>query len=514
MRKKLAESFDEIYILNLHGNSLIGETTPDGGKDENVFDIRQGVAIALFVKTGNKKDKLAKVFYEDLYGLRGDIDKKDTKYYYLWNNNVKTTEWQELDLKKPQYFFIKKDYSKSEDYKRLIPLEDIFNKYTTGVKTHRDKFVIDFEKKKLEDRIINFISFDGSEDLIKASCNISNNDAIDIVKAKKDLVDVSNVEDLVVPLAYRPFDLRWICFHSSVIERHRLPLMASMLSPNLGLVSSRQFGGHRHFIVFVSDKIIEISSQPYAPYNIFPVYIYDGQEVDLDPQKQQSFLPQDQMSLKSGGKTVNFNQEFLDKIDRNLISPDPPKRKVSYEDIFYYIYAVLYSNVYRQKYEEFLKIDFPKIPFTKDYKLFKQLSDLGKELVDLHLLKSSELNSPTVKFFGRGGSGRVEKKEYISQDKAKAYWSSSGKSPKKFEKSGVIRINEKQFFGGVEPEVWNYQIGGYQVLDKWLKDRKDRTLNPDEIRHYCRVVTAIKETIKLQEEIDKLYPKVEEDLVN
>ncbi len=243
------------------------------------------------------------------------------------------------------------------------------------------------------------------------------------------------------------------------------------------------------------------------------MFIDEEKEVDLDPRKQQSFLPSDQMVLKSGGKRVNLNQEFLNRIDRDLVSADPARRKISYEDIFYYIYAVLYSNIYRKKYEEFLKIGFPKIPFTKDYKLFKELSDLGKELVDLHLLKSSNLSKPIAKFFGRGGDRKVDKRKYIEWKKPEAYWPAAGELPKEFEKTGIVWINDKQFFGGIEPEVWNYQIGGYQVLDKWLKDRKGKTLTPDEIKHYCKIVTAIRKTIDLQKEIDKLYPKVEEDLI-
>ncbi|ODS31497.1 MAG: hypothetical protein SCARUB_03400, partial [Candidatus Scalindua rubra] len=163
------------------------------------------------------------------------------------------------------------------------------------------------------------------------------------------------------------------------------------------------------------------------------------------------------------------------------------------EQIFYYIYAVLYSNIYRSKYSEFLKIDFPRIPFTKDFKLFQKMSDLGKELIDLHLLKSEVLGSPISKFQGKG-TNFVEKLRYNEKEKK-------------------VFINKERYFEGIEDEVWDYQIGGYQVCDKWLKDRKGRILTLDDIRHYCKVATALKKTIEIQKKIDRLYPQIEKDLI-
>ena len=169
------------------------------------------------------------------------------------------------------------------------------------------------------------------------------------------------------------------------------------------------------------------------------------------------------------------------------------KKGVSPEQIFYYVYGTLYSKTYRTKYAEFLKIDFPRVPFTKDYKLFKQMSDYGNRLVDLHLLKSPDLNSPISRFQGKG-ENRVEKPRY--DDKAEN-----------------IYINKTQYFEGITQHVWTYQIGGYQVCVKWLKDRKGRTLSLDEIQIYCKIVTAIWKTIEIQKSIDKIYDELERELI-
>ena len=168
-------------------------------------------------------------------------------------------------------------------------------------------------------------------------------------------------------------------------------------------------------------------------------------------------------------------------------------KELTPEEIFYYIYGTLYTNIYRTKYAEFLKIDFPRVPFTRDYELLINISKYGKQLADLHLMKSSELNNPIAKFQG-SGDNRVNKPEYREKEKR-------------------IYINKDQYFEGVEKDVWEYQIGGYQVLNKWLKDRKGRTLSLDDIKYYCKIVTVLKKTIGIQEKIDILYPEIEKEIV-
>jgi predicted helicase len=186
-----------------------------------------------------------------------------------------------------------------------------------------------------------------------------------------------------------------------------------------------------------------------------------------------------------GVKKPNLSAEIIDSLSKAF------KKTPSPEDIFYYIYAVLYSEIYRTKYAEFLKIDFPRVPFTKDYKLFDKMGKYGEMLIDLHLLKSNELDQPITKFHGKGDN-KVEKVTYGEER---------------------VRINKDQYFDGITEEIWKYQIGGYQVCEKWLKDRKGRILSLDDIRHYCRVVTAIKKTIEIQKKIDNLFPEIEKEII-
>jgi len=192
----------------------------------------------------------------------------------------------------------------------------------------------------------------------------------------------------------------------------------------------------------------------------FPLYIYRSKG-----EKSLFYIEGDE-------KEPNINPELFKSLSKTY------KREVSPEEIFYYIYAVLYSETYRTKYAEFLKIDFPRVPFTKKYKLFKKMSQHGNKLVDLHLLESQDLDVPIARFQGKGDN-LVKKLKYD-------------------DKAGHIHINEEQYFESISQSVWNYQIGGYQVCEKWLKDRKERILSLDEIQTYCRIVTAIQKTIEIQ----------------
>lgn len=255
--------------------------------------------------------------------------------------------------------------------------------------------------------------------------------------------------------------------------------MCHMMQENLSLCIGRAgqvVGLEKPWnIVFCSDSIEDFNLF-YRGGNVnFPLYLYP----DIDK------------------KNLFSHKRGLEKKQHN-ISPSRItalaqvyERGLTPEEIFYYIYAVLYSNIYRTKYAEFLRIDFPRIPFTKNYKLFCKMGEYGKRLVDLHLLNSSELDQPTAKFQGKG-ENVVEKVRYNKER---------------------VHINNDRYFEGVTEEVWEYQIGGYQVCEKWLKDHKGRILSLDEIRHYCRVVTAIERTIEIQKEVDGLYPEIEKETI-
>ncbi|HHT9113815.1 MAG TPA: type ISP restriction/modification enzyme, partial [Candidatus Wunengus sp. YC65] len=292
-----------------------------------------------------------------------------------------------------------------------------------------------------------------------------------------------NWQDSIKQILYRPFDIKWIFYHDAVVERSRKEVMQHMMKDNLGLITARSNKSSEMNHFFCTDKIMETKcGESTVQSYLFPLYVYPEKS---NPGKQSSvrnlmlFEPKADYEVKK----PNLSSTIIEQLTENYKKSSTP------EQIFFYIYAVLYSNIYRTKYAEFLKIDFPRIPFPKDYKLFIKMNDYGKRLVDLHLLKSTEITPSIAKFQGKGDN-KVEKLRY---------------------ESARLFINENQYFEGIEPEVFEYQIGGYQVCEKWLKDRKERKLSLDDIKHYCNIVTAIKKTIEIQKGIDDIYPKVEDD---
>jgi len=263
--------------------------------------------------------------------------------------------------------------------------------------------------------------------------------------------------------------------------------MRHMLEDNLGLITVRQVAEGIFNHSFVATNIIEsritLSNKGIA--FLFPLYLYKEK---IQKKSHFSYLMLFEPEADYGGKDKipNIDRTVYEKLNNAY------EKKLTPEEILYYIYAVFYSNSYREKYAEFLKIDFPRVPFTADYKIFKKTADFGKQLADLHLMKSDLLNKPIAKYQGRGDNDRIEKIAYV-------------------EKEQRIYINKEKYFDNVSPKFWNYQIGGYQVLQKYLKDRKGRAM--DDSRHYCRIVTAIAKTIDLQNQIDEIYHNIESDMI-
>jgi len=472
IRKKLLESFDEIYILNLHGSARIGEKTPSGGKDENVFDIMQGVSISLFVKNGENKG-LGKVYYKDIFGTR------EEKYAYLETHSFQTTDWKELNPTDPYYFFAEKDFSMQKVYDKFVSVKQIFNKFGSGTQTHRDEFLVGFTSNEVEQKMIIFTS-DLPDETVKESLNLK--DTRDWkFKTAREKVKKINWKDYIRQYAYRPFDVRYICYLSALFDRgaDRYNLMQNFLKVNLGLITTRKepvkFGIQSFICSHVGDKHL-IADQSY----LFPLYLYSSSDKKLP---EQNTLHKE--NVEQNERVYNISDGLIKYLKETY------KTDITPEQIFYYIYAVLYSNIYRAKYAEFLKIDFPKIPFTSDYEIFSSMAELGKQLVELHLLSSSQFSNPISKFRGQGSSV-VEKVKYDPEERR-------------------VYINDDNYFDNVEQEVFNYQIGAYQVCDKWLKDRKGRTLSLPETIQYSKIITAISKTIQLQAQIDSLYEKIDKE---
>lgn len=470
MRQSLMNSFDHIYFLDLHGNSLKKEKCPDGSKDENVFDIQQGVAIGLFIKKKGLKKNMA---YAEQWGLR------EKKYDWLLRDDIKTTGWKQIKPKSEFYLFVPRDEATLDRYNQYPKVTEIFPVNSVGIVTSRDSFVIDFNKDALKRRVMMFRDTKLPDEIICETFKLKDNVNWRLKQARERVRQDEEWENAITKILYRPFDTRWIFYHDEVIERSRKEVMRHMMQENISLCAMRQVAlGEKYTHFLVSENIVDnrtfLSGKGIIQQ--FPLYLFP--ETD----KKDLFS-----TTELGHKTQNINPDLLSGLSKAYGKKPTP------EEIFYYIYAVLYSNTYRTKYAEFLKTDFPRVPFTKSYKTFLEMGKYGKELFDLHLLKSPDLDPPIARFQGKGDN-RVEKPRY-SETEQRVY------------------INVIQYFEGIEKEVWEYQIGGYQVLEKWLKDRKKRVLGLEDIQHYCRVATALKRTIEIQEEIDIAYPKVEEETI-
>ncbi len=478
MRQSLMQSFDEIYILDLHGNSLKKERCPDGSKDENVFDIQQGVAIAVFIK---KKGLKKKISHSELWGVRED------KYDWLNKHDIKTTKWKKINPASEFYLFIPRDEGLLKLYDTYPKITNIFPVNSVGIVTSRDGFVIDNDKEVLKRRIRMFKDKKLPDEIIRQTFKLHDTSKFKLEDAREAVRKDDDWEQAITKILYRPFDEKWIFYHDAVIERSRKEVMRHMMKENLGLMTNRQVNGKfRHALC--TDTIINdctVSLETRERSYLFPLYLY---QKERSPRERFTFgraimlfEPQAEYDVKMPNLSSALT-EALSKIFKKEPAP---------EQIFYYIYAVLYSDIYRTKYAEFLKIDFPRIPFAKDYKLFSKMAAYGEKLVKLHLFKSPEPDKPAVRFKGKGDN-RVEKLKYEQRR---------------------LYINKEQYFEFIEPEIWNYQVGGYQVCEKWLKDRKERILSLDDIKHYLKVVTAIEKTVKIQNEIDRIYPQVEEDVI-
>jgi predicted helicase len=492
MRQSLMNSFDEIYILDLHGNSLKKEKAEDGTKDENVFDIQQGVAIAFFIK--NKNGKKKQLYHQEIFGTR------QKKSDWLNKHSIENVKWKKCSPIAEYYLFKPSNNKLLNHYYKFWKVTEIFPVNSVGVVTARDNFVVDFEKERLEKRIKDFVNLKIDDDILKRTYDLNENQSWKIKEQREKLKADLDWKDSITKILYRPFDTRWILYHDDMIERTRKEVMSQLQNENIALCVGRQssvIGSDIYDITFVTENIVDLNLFRRGGELVFPLYLY--KKTKIESKKKSAFAqflifePETEYSIVLSNISHVVIEYLISRYRLAFLNPldfDKETKGFGSKDIFYYIYAVLYSSIYRTKYAEFLKIDFPRIPFTKDYKLFIQLGKFGKQLADLHLLKSNELESTIVKF-------PVERKLKIEK--------------LKYEKN-QIWINNEQYFDGVKKEVWQYQVGGYQVCEKWLKDRKDRILSSDDVKIYCKIVTALSKTIDLQKQIDKHYEKVESTL--
>ena len=460
MRWNLLHSFDKIYIINLHGNSKKKETTPEGGKDENVFDIMVGTSINIFIKTGKKKKgELAEVFYTDLYGLR------DEKYMSLSANKLASIQLKKVDYNFPSYFFIPQNIEGKENYEKGFKIDELCRISATGIVTARDSFTIAETPAALNKRIDDFLLISNEEARLKYRLG---KDARDwsISMARADLIKSKRN---IVPISYRPFDLRYTNFTGNskgFICMPREEVMRNMLYDNIALVALKGFPNSQISQIFCTNSIIEhrywSNSGMQGSDYLFPLYLYP-EEGSIETERR-----------------ANLDEKIWSQINTTIGKETTP------EDIFDYIYGVLHSPSYRAKYKEFLKVAFPRIPYPKDQAEFEHFRSFGNQLRELHLMHNVP-ESPVT--FPNAGSMQVDALRW-EWNKDDGY-------------SGNVYINETQCFEGVPAEAWDFYIGGYQPAQKWLKDRKDRTLSFDDIEHYRKIIAVLMETKRIMDEIDK-----------
>ncbi|MDD3710878.1 MAG: hypothetical protein PHH78_11255 [Methanothrix sp.] len=502
MRQQLIEAFSEIYILDLHGNAKKKERAPDGTKDENVFDIQQGVAIGIFVKTPEKNGP-ATVYHAELWGSR------DNKYNKLLETNIETTEFTQLSPQTPFYLFVPQNKLLLYEYEQGRKITDIMPLNGVGMTTARDHVVVDFETAPLINRAQTFRDSPFSDKDVCRQLNIPLKKGWNIANARKMIKQVADLSACVKPVLYRPFDSRHIFYHDSLVWRTVKQVMRHMLAgENLGFITTRQTRDKwdilatRHICGHKSCAAYDINS-------LFPLYLYPAPAENSSRQKS---LSSADWPPGKDGRVPNLSPEFVadfaEKLGLEFVPDGRGDLEATFgpEDVFDYIYAVFHSPTYRERYAEFLKIDFPRVPPTSDLSKFRRLVKLGGELVALHLLESPLLGQPTTRY-PVVGDNRVEKgyPKYFAPGEVEP-GSKGGGGDGAILEAGRVYINKSQYFEGVPSEVWEFQVGGYQVCDKWLKDRRGRQLSYDDLTHYQKVVVALQETIRLMEEVDEAIP--------
>jgi len=491
MRWNLLKTFDKIYIIDLHGNAKKKETCPDGSKDENVFDIQQGVSINIFIKNSEKdlsqrrrtkgsqdaesaeeELKLAEVFHYDLYGLRDD------KYDFLCKNVLNKIKWNKLELSSPQYFLVQKVFENKVQYEEGIITQELFFSGSVDIATARDEFTIQHTKKEVKNVIDEFLKIDDETARKRFNLGIDVRDW-QVGYARNDLKNMYPKRGVFSQIDYRPFDKRWTFYTGKSRGFHCYPrtdvMQHFIKGENIGLIIGRQgqvVGNMQWNLIFLNTEIVDLNMFYRGGEMVYPLYLYEGKKrrpnlnpkiiSEIEQKLGLSFVPED-------------NEEQVHEIRGKKSSFTPL-------DLFYYIYAVLHSPKYRQTYSEFLKIDFPRVPYPKNKETFRKLCKLGEKLRKLHLLEDEEF-ADAKGFYQITEKVKIEKITYNN-----------------FEKK--VFVNKDFFFDCVPLIAWEFYIGGYQPAQKWLKDRKGSILKDEDIRHYRKIVLALTKTAELMAEID------------
>ena len=469
MRYSLFKDFPLTYLLHLNGSA---KKAQGGQTDQNVFDIQQGVALTLLSR--NPKISEPSVRFYDFLGSR------ETKYSTLAQSSVGRTPWNQIVPAAPFYFFVPEDANLRSEFQAFTKMTDAMPQFSLGCLTKRDDLVISFSKSESREKILSFIDKRKSdlEATTEWGLALKDKDMWDAATARK-AVTSKTLDIYISPIDYRIWDTRYLFAHKDYVARLNRRIMAQMERPNIALVTVRQLASspHQHFwVVNRPSEQCVISTRTKEGGVVFPLYLYpEANELSFQT-----------ANIKS--REANYHPDFVRRFSTGMgLGHSLSNTGLKPEEIFHYAYAVFHSPGYRSRYAEFLKVDFPRLPLTGNLELFRALARLGGELTALHLLESPKLAQPISEFIG----GRTSEVEKVS-------WSKN-----------TVWIDKAQVIGfkGVLEDVWNFHIGGYQVCEKWLKERKGRNLTADDRSHYQKIVVALSETIRLMKEIDEVIEK-------
>lgn len=465
MRWHLMNSFDRIHVLDLHGNVKKREVSPDGSPDKNVFDIQQGVSIIIAVKKrrdAKQSKPLATVCHGDLWGSR------DNKYNQLWENTCSGLISAALPHSSPNYPFVPRDLDRFAKYELGFKLRDLFPETTTGMQTGADKVLVGEDREELAKDIASNVG------------------------------DIHKVGEHLRPLSYRPFDKRWVYYCESrtanPIKEVELPdsyrprsrHIRDLSASNPGLLFPRRLAGLHFHHVFVSDALPEmcvISNLTREQNVVAPLYLYPDEQ-DLDQSVRVNFDPKLYAKFrKAAGLTGPVGVPDPAMVESGAFRTATGDARPDEVKVFDYIYGVLHCPAYRETYAEFLKIDFPRVPFPSSPEVFRTISEQGEALRRLHLMEDAAIGATPYPFDGQPPEGldsMVDKPRY---ENGRVYINGKG--------------DEGQYFDAVPPIAWDFPIGGYQPAQKWLKDRKGRALSWDDIRHYQKIIKILAETDRI-----------------
>ncbi len=472
MRWHLMQTFDKIHVVDLHGNSKHGEISPNGIKDENVFDIQQGVSIVIAIKKKPQPQiRNSEVTFSELWGSC------ELKYERLQSLNRISISSEKLNPSEPYFTFNGKGVSAPPAYQNGFSIVEIFPLNTTGIQTSRDPVAVGESNAEIQERISEICDESISTETIRrkffsqTSKKFPAGDTRDWkLDAERQRIPCGNILDYIVPYAFRPFDNRKVALHPALVSWPRMDVSKHMLHPNISLITARSNKkGVNHF--YCSTYVSDVKCGEATTGSIFaPLYLYPDEQ-DLDQTQR-----------------VNFDPKLYKKIQK--LADHPEDGKPDEMQVFDYIYGVLHCPAYRDTYAEFLKIDFPRIPWPTTPDEFWDVSAKGAELRKLHLMEPASIGATPYPFTGDGDN---EVGKFRFED-------------------GCVWINDSQYFADAPAVSWDFYIGGYQPAQKWLKYRKGRVLSFEDVKHYQSILKILSETDQIMKTITMTLNTAENDV--